>query len=154
MLNFVFLSCKMFNGRFFTGWLLSAMLMYVAFYIFHGLLTNDLLKLSMPKPVFLLVAAFVYLAVGFIMSALFKSVTLKKHIRAPFKRALLIGVSSALFLYAVAFVVGVSFSYQITMLNALVDISWQLAEQNLGAFVVCIANTLFYHEEEAHTNYI
>ena len=145
----------MFNSRFYVGWLLSAILMYTAFYVFHGIITNDLIKLSIPTTVFLSVAGFVYLAVGFIMSALFKSVTLKKNIKTPYKRALLIGISSALFLYAVAFVVGVSFSYQITMLNAMVDISWQLIEQNLGAFVVCLTNTLFYREEEEfHTNYM
>ncbi len=136
------------------GWLLSAALMYIAFYVFHGLLTNDLLKLSIPSTVFLSVAAFVYLMVGFGMSVSFKSTTLKKNIRAPYKRGLLIGVLSALFLYAVAFVVGVSFSYKITMLNAIVDISWQLIEQCIGAFTVTIANTLFYREEEAHTNFM
>ena len=147
----------MFNSRFYTGWLLSAILMYTAFYVFHGMLTNDLIKLSIPTTIFLSVAGFVYLVVGFIMSALFKSVTLKKHIEAPYKRALLIGVSSALFLYAVAFVVGVSFSYQITILNAMVDISWQLIEQNLGAFVICLTNTftLFHREEEEdHFNFM
>jgi hypothetical protein len=145
---------EMFNSRFYIGWLLSATLMYLAFYLFHGILTNDLLKLTIPKTVFLSVAAFVYLMVAFGMSVSFKSTTLKKNIRLPFKRALLIGILSALFLYAVAFVVGVSFSYQITLLNAMVDISWQLIEQCLGAFVVSIANTLFYREEEAHTNFM
>src|ERR1700684_2707176 len=123
----------MFNSRFYIGWLLSATLMYLAFYGFHGLLTNDLLKITIPKTVFLSVAAFVYLMVAFGMSVSFKSTTLKKNIRLPLKRALLIGILSALFLYAVAFVVGVSFSYQVTLLNAMVDIGWQLVEQTLGA---------------------
>ncbi len=136
------------------GWLLSATLMYVAFYVFHGLLTNDLVRLTLPTSVFLSVAAFVYLMVAFGMSVAFKSTTLKKNIRLPFKRALLIGILSALFLYAVAFVVGVSFSYQITPLNAMVDIGWQLIEQCLGAFVVSITNTLFYREEEEHLNFM
>ena len=144
----------MFNGRFYIGWLLSATLMYLAFYIFHGILTNDLLKLTLPKSVFLSVAAFVYLTIAFGMSLLFKSSTLKKNIKQPYKRSLLIGTCAALFLYAVAFVVGVSFSYQVTLLNAIVDIGWQLIEQNLGAVVVTIANTLLYREEETFVNFM
>ncbi len=123
---------EMFNGRFYIGWLLSAALMYLAFYLFHGIITNDLVRLTLPKSVFLSVAGFVYLMVGFGMSVAFKSTTLKKNIKAPFKRSLLIGVLSALFLYAVAFVVGISFSYQITLVNAAFDIGWQLIEQVLG----------------------
>ncbi|MHB8259196.1 MAG: hypothetical protein ACYDCN_14425 [Bacteroidia bacterium] len=144
----------MFNGRFYLGWLLSAMLMYIAFYVFHGLLTNDIVRLTIPTTVFLSVAAVVYLIIALGMSLLFKSTTLKKNIKKPFKRSLLIGKLSALFLYAVAFVVGVSFSYKVTLLNAMVDIGWQLIEQNLGALIVALANTLFYREEEQFTNFM
>lgn len=144
----------MFNGRFYLGWLLSAVLMYVAFYLFHGLLTNDIVRLTIPTTVFLSVAAVVYLIVALGMSVLFKSTTLKKNVKSPFKRSLLIGTSSALFLYAVAFVVGVSFSYKVTLLNAMVDVGWQLIEQNFGALVVTLANTLLYREEEQFINFM
>ena len=65
------------------GWIISAALMYLGFYVFHGVLTNDLLKLTLPKPIFLSVAAFVYLMVAFGMSVAFKSTTLKKNIKNP-----------------------------------------------------------------------
>ena len=139
------------------GWIISAALMYLGFYVFHGVLTNDLLKLTLPKPIFLSVAAFVYLMVAFGMSVAFKSTTLKKNIKNPYQRGLLIGTLAALFLYAVAFVVGVSFSYKVTLVNALVDIIWQTFEQNTGAFIVALTNSLFYREEEeeeVYTNYM
>ena len=145
----------MFTTRFYTGWLLSAILMYVAFYIFHGVLTNDIIKLTLPKTLFFSVAAIVYLVVGFGMSLLFNSTSLKKNIHGPYKRSLLIGILTALFMYGVAFTVGISFSFSVSMLNFLVDICWQLVEQSIGAFFIALANTLFYHEEqEQHVNFM
>ena len=144
----------MFNGRFYFGWLLSAVLMYLAFYLFHGVITNDILKLSIPKTLFLSVAAVVYLIVAFGMSLLFKSTSLKKNIKNPFKRSLLIGILTALFMYGVAFTVGISFSFKVTMLNLLVDVSWQLIEQSIGAFFIALVNTLFYREEDQHVNFM
>lgn len=144
----------MFNNRFYFGWLLSAVLMYLAFYLFHGIITNDIIKLSIPKTLFLSVSAVVYLIVAFGMSLLFKSTTLKKNIKNPFRRSLLIGIITALFMYGVAFTVGISFSFKVTMLNLLVDVSWQLIEQSIGAFFIALVNTLFYREEENHVNFL
>ena len=144
----------MFNSRFYFGWLLSAVLMYSAFYIFHGMLTNDILKLTIPKTLFLSVAAVVYLVVAFGMSLLYKSTSLKKNIKHPYKRSLLIGILTALFMYGVAFTVGISFSFKVTMFNLLVDVSWQLIEQSIGAFFIAVANTFFYREEENHANFL
>jgi len=142
----------MLNTRFYIGWLLSAILMYIAFYLFHGVLTNDLVKLAVPKTLFLSVAAIVYLVVALGMSLVFRSTSLKKSIPGPYKRSLLIGVLTALFMYGVAFTVGISFSFSVTMLNLLVDVGWQLVEQSIGAFFIAVANTLFYHEEQDHSH--
>jgi hypothetical protein len=144
----------MFNSRFYFGWLLSAVLMYLAFYVFHGVITNDILKLSIPKTLFLSVAAVVYLIVAFGMSLLFKSTSLKKNIRNPYKRSLLVGILTALFMYGVAFTVGISFSFNVTMLNLLVDVSWQLIEQSIVAFFISFANIIFYREEDQHANFL
>ena len=144
----------MFNGRFYLGWILSAVFMYIAFYLFHGVITNDILKLSIPKTMFLSVAAVVYLVVAFGMSVVFKSNSLKKSIKNPYRRGLLIGVLTALFMYGVAFTVGISFSFKVTMLNLMVDVGWQLVEQNLGAVCIALANNLFYREEEIHVNFM
>jgi hypothetical protein len=144
----------MFTGRFYLGWLLSAVLMYVAFYIFHGIITNDIIKLTIPKTLFLSVAAVVYLVVAFGMSLLFNSTSLKKNISSPYKRGTLIGILTALFMYGVAFTVGISFSFKVTMFNLMIDVGWQLAEQGIGAFCVAVANTLFHYEEEEHINFM
>ncbi len=145
----------MFSNRFYIGWILSAILMYVAFYIFHGILTNDLLKLAVPKTFFLSIAAVVYLIVAFGMSLLFNSTSLKKNITNPYRRGLVIGVLTALFMYGVAFTVGISFSFQVTMINLMVDVGWQLVEQGIGAFFIVVANTFLIHENaEEHNNYL
>ena len=88
------------------------------------------------------------------MSLLFRSTSLKKSIKNPFKRSLLIGILTALFMYGVAFTVGISFSFKVTLLNLLVDVSWQLIEQSIGAFFIALANTLFYREEDQHANFL
>ena len=145
----------MFNTRFYFGWILSALVMYGAFYLFHGVITNDIIKLTIPKTLFLSVAAVVYLIVAFGMSLLFKSTSLKKNIKKPFNRSLLIGILTALFLYGITLTVGISFSFKITKLTFLVDIGWQLIEQSLGAFFIALVHTLFYHEEEEkHINFL
>ena len=145
---------SMFNSRFFLAWLLSALFMYIAFYLFHGVLTNDLLKSSLPKTFFLSVAAVVYLVVAFGMSLLFKSTSLSKSIKKPYMRGLLIGCVTAFFLYGVAFTIGISFSFKTSMINVAVDVCWQLIEQNIGAFLIVLTHTLFYREEDQHVNFL
>lgn len=140
--------------RFYIGWILSSILMYLAFYSFHGLLTNDFLKLEHTKTFFFITAAVVYLIVSLGMCLVYNSDTAKKIISAPYKRGLAIGTLSALLMYGIAITVGISFSVSRSAINVLVDIIWQLIEQNIGAFIIVVAHTLFYHAEEEHTNFL
>ena len=144
----------MFNRRFYLGWILSAVLMYLAFYSFHGLLTNDFLKLGQAKTFFFSTAAMVYLVIAFGMSLVYKSDTAKKLILAPYKRGWAIGTLSALLMYGVAITVGISFSMDRSALNILVDVVWQIVEQNIGALIIASAHTWFYYYEEEHTNFL
>ncbi|MEO8762115.1 MAG: hypothetical protein ABI448_14565, partial [Bacteroidia bacterium] len=57
-----------------------------------------------------------------------------------------------LFMYGVAFTVGISFSFSVTILNLLVDVGWQLVEEGVGAFTIAFSHTLFYNEEQDHSN--
>ena len=145
----------MFSTRFYTGWLLSAIFMYLAFYTFHGVITNDFLKLNIHKSVFLSVAAVVYLIMALGMSLAFKSETFIKMISKPYKRALLIVFLTALFMYVIAFTVGIFFSSSPSKINILVDVFLQIIEQVIGALFIALALSLFYHYlEEQPANFL
>lgn len=133
---------------FFIGWLLSSLLMYALFYVFHGLVTNDLLKISMPKTVFLSVAGFVYVCLGFGMSVLLDASFFRKEITNVFKRALIAGPVVGVFLYAVALTIGVSFSAHFDMINLMVDVGWQILEQTSGILIIALVKTLAFHPQE------
>src|ERR1700758_1970536 len=112
------------SGRFYVAWMVSAGLMYLLFYIFHGILTNDLLKISLPKTAFLTVAAIVYLILGFGLTVLLDATFFKKEVKSVYTRALIAGPVTAIFMYAVAMTVGISFSAKFTLVNMMVDVGW------------------------------
>ncbi len=136
------------EGKFYVGWIISALLMYLLFYLFHGILTNDLLKISIPRTVFLTVAAFVYLALGFGMSVLIDATFFKKEIKSVYTRAFIVGPLVGIFLYCVALVVGVSFSAKFSVVNMLVDISWQIVEQTVGIVVIAFVKIITFDPNE------
>jgi len=136
------------SARFYVGWLLSAGLMYLLFYLFHGVLTNDILKISIPKTVFLSVAAIVYLILGFGLNMLLEATFFRKEVKSIYTRALIAGPVVAIFLYAVAMIVGVSFSAKFTMVNMLVDVSWQIIEQTVGTVVIAFIKVITFSPDE------
>ncbi len=133
---------------FFVGWIISALLMYVLFYLFHGILTNDLLRISIPRPVFLTVAGIVYLLLAFGMSVLIDASFFKKEIKNTYTRAFIAGPLTGIFLYAVALIVGVSFAAQFTMINMLVDVSWQIFEQTVGIAFIAFVKVITFNPNE------
>ncbi|HXB42204.1 MAG TPA: hypothetical protein VNZ49_16815 [Bacteroidia bacterium] len=136
------------NPRFFVGWLISAALMYVLFYVFHGILTNDLLKISMPKTAFLTVAGIVYLVLAFGMSVLLDATFFKKEIKSTYTRAFIAGPVVGIFLYAVAVTVGISFSAKFTMINMMVDVGWQIVEETLGILLIAFIKIIAFDPNE------
>jgi hypothetical protein len=136
------------SPRFFVGWIISAVLMYILFYVFHGVLTNDLIKISLPKSVFLTVAGFVYILLAFGMSVLLDATFFKKEVKNIYTRAFIAGPVIGIFLYAVALIVGVSFSAKFSMINMLVDVSWQVVEQSVGIIVIAFVKVITFDPNE------
>lgn len=136
------------SGRFYVAWVISAGLMYLLFYVFHGVLTNDILKISLPKTAFLSVAAFVYLLLGFCLNVLLDASFFKKEVKSVYTRALIAGPVTAIFIYALAMIVGISFSAKFTMVNMFVDISWQIVEQLVGTLVIAFIKVITFTPDE------
>lgn len=136
------------SPRFYVGWIISAVLMYILFYVFHGILTNDLLKISLPRTVFLTVAGFVYLLLGFGMNVLIDASFFKKEVKNVYSRALIAGPIVGIFMYAVALIVGVSFSAKFTLINMAVDVCWQVVEQTVGIVAIALVKIITFDPNE------
>lgn len=122
--------------------------MYALFYVFHGILTNDMLKISIPRSVFLTVAGVVYLLLALGMSLLLEASFFKKEVRNIYVRAFIAGPLVGIFLYGVALVVGISFSAKFSLINMLVDIGWQICEQTLGITLIAFVKVLTFDPNE------
>ena len=122
--------------------------MYVLFYVFHGLLTNDLIKISIPKSAFLTLAAVVYLLLAFGMTVLLDAAFFKKEVKNIYTRAAIAGPLTGIFLYAVALIVGVSFSAKFSMINMVVDVGWQVFEQSVGIFIIAFVKIITFDPNE------
>jgi hypothetical protein len=57
----------LYSFRFYVSWIVAAVLMYVAFYFWHGVFLNDLNRISFSKALFLSLAALGYLVISFIL---------------------------------------------------------------------------------------
>jgi len=134
----------MLSKRFLFSWILSAIFMFAISYIWHGLFLNDIKNLKYPMGIFLTSAAFVYLAIGFVLVKLFSSDMVITLIRHFFLRGLVVGAASGLLLYMIALVLGVTFTKSITLTSIIVDVPWQVFEQVVGGIVISTVYALIY----------
>lgn len=136
------------SPAFLIGWIVSALLMYALFYLFHGILTNDMIKISIPRSVFLTIAGVVYLLLALGMSVLLEASFFKREVKSVYVRAFIAGPLTGIFLYSVALIVGISFSAKFTLVHMLVDVGWQVCEQTLGILVIAFVKVLTFDPNE------
>lgn len=126
-----------FSVRFFISWITASVLMYVAFYMWHGIFLNDLNRLSFPKLFFLILAAFVYLVISFIVYSVYEMKFLDKHFtNLILLRGVLSGVIVGFILFSIITVLGISFTKSFSLPHLLMDFSWQIIEQIIGGLVI------------------
>lgn len=130
----------MLNKRFLLSWIFSALVMYSAFYVWHGMLTNDFKKIQFSQSLFLIFSAFAYLAISFSLNKLFELKVFKRNLPYLFTRALITGFLGGFILFVVSTVIGISFTNQMSAKNLIIDLVWQLIEQSLGAMVIAIVH--------------
>ncbi|MEO6883942.1 MAG: hypothetical protein ABI199_07945 [Bacteroidia bacterium] len=126
----------MFTKKFFTAWIVSSVVMFSAFYLWHGVLLNDLSHSPYPKTIFLAVASFVYLIIGFALNSVYESRLMEKFPKKPRLKGLIIGAICGAIIYFMSVVIGVSFNGGMTRVNVLINITWQMAEQALGGISI------------------
>ena len=121
--------------------LLSALVMFLLSWVWHGLALTDLQELKIPKALYFTLAALVYLVIGLGMTL---GIHQAVHIEwVSLKRAfpltsMLIGGAVGFFVYLVIFVLGMSFANS-GMMHVLVDVLWQMVEQGMGGLAVSLA---------------
>src|SRR5262245_40586197 len=92
--------------KFFVSWLLCSVSMFGLSFAWHGIVLNDFIRISYPHDIFLTVAAVVYLGIGLFITVL--TYALKK-IKDSFKYGIAVGAAAGMFIYAIAFILGISF---------------------------------------------
>lgn len=135
--------------RFFVSWILSAVIMFALFYIWHGIFLNDFKRINFPIGWFIAFAACTYLLLGAGIYFFFESSLLKK-IHNVFLRGLVCGVAAGFSFFMVATIVHISLTRHLSMKHLLIDCAWQITEQIVGALVVVLCKG-FIHEPQPET---
>lgn len=140
----------MLNIRFFVAWILGALLMYSAFYLWHGVISTDFYRVQYPKGIFLGLAAVVYLIISFVLYKVFELKFWNKITTNLFVKGALTGAIIGFILFAFTLVIGVGFSGSYSMKILMVDLIWQIIEQSIGGLVVALAHLFIFvpHFEE------
>jgi len=130
--------------KFFLSWLFSSVIMFSLSYAWHGIFLNDLQRLSYPLEFFLTGAILVYLLLGFLLTKIYQFKYPVRIARRPIIRGIISGVLLGVLAYLSALVIGVSFSSELTPLQILFDMGWQVAEQTIGGIAVGIVYIWIY----------
>lgn len=123
------------GARFFTSWILSAVIMFMLFYLWHGVFLNDFKRIQFPLSWFITFAAFTYLIFGAGIYFLFES-QIMKWFDSPWLRGLVCGVVAGFSFFMVATIVNISLTKNLSTSHLLIDCAWQMAEQTVGAMVI------------------
>ncbi|MBK8227061.1 MAG: hypothetical protein IPK70_07780 [Flavobacteriales bacterium] len=130
-------------------WLLSTAVMYGMSYVWHGVVLSDMQDLTVPKWLYLALAAVVYLVLGLGQTiathkaVAYEWISLKKAF--PFM-SMLLSAGIGFFVYLVIFVLGMSFAKH-GMAHVVVDIIWQMFEQSIGGLMVSLGIIYDMHQQ-------
>lgn len=137
------------NIRFFLSWILTSLVMFVLFYLWHGVFLNDLKRIQFPISWFITFAAVTYLVLGAGMYFLFES-RLLKSVKNFLVRGLFCGLTTGLTVFMMATIVNISITKQLSINHLLIDCSWQVIEQMLGAMVVVVLKIVIHEPQVEH----
>ncbi len=132
-----------FGLRFFISWILSAVVMFVLFYLWHGYFLNDFKRIHFPLIWFVTFAACTYLIFGAGIYFLYESQPLKR-IRSFLVRGLFCGIVAGFSLFMISTIVNISLTKHLSMNHLMVDCIWQMAEQTIGAMVVVLFKIIIH----------
>lgn len=132
--------------RFYLSWIISAAVMFMLFYSWHGLFLNDFKRIQFPLSLFVTFAAVTYLIFGAGIYFLFEATVMKK-VKNFFARGVVCGLIAGFSLFMVATIVNISLTKHLSAQHLLIDCIWQMSEQVIGSMVIVLLK-IFIHEPE------
>lgn len=135
--------------RFFLSWIIGAIAMYIAFYVWHGVVLNDFKQIQFPMVWFVLLSAFAYLIISYLLYRVFETKVLAyfdSSLMRGFISAVIVGVS----LFAIMTVLHISFTKNMTTTYLITDFCWQIVEQSIGALFIVIGKQLIFEPDFEH----
>lgn len=138
-----------YSVRFFLSWIFAALAMYGAFYVWHGVVLNDFKQIQFPIVWFVLLSAFAYLIISYILYRVFETKILAYFdniMMRGFISALIVGIS----LFAVMTVLHISFTKNMTTTYLVTDFFWQVVEQSIGAIFIILGKHFIFEPDFEH----
>ena len=135
--------------RFFLSWLLSSLVMFTLFYLWHGVFLNDFKRIQFPLFWFQLFAAFTYLLFGAGLYIMYESQVFRK-IRNLLIRAVVCGLILGFTIFMAASIVNISLTKHLSLQHLMIDCVWQMVEQVLGAMIVVLLKVLIHEPHPEH----
>ena len=135
--------------RFFISWIIAAIAMYGAFYVWHGVVLNDFKQIQFPIIWFVLLSAFAYLIISFILFRVFETrilVFFDSIWMRGFLAAVIVGVS----LFAIMTVLHISFTKNMSTTYLITDFCWQIVEQSIGVVFMVLAKHFIFEPDFEH----
>ncbi len=135
--------------RFYLSWIIGAIAMYVAFYVWHGLILNDFKQIQFPIFWFVILSAFAYLVISYVLYRVFETKILSyfdSNVFRGFLSALIVGVS----LFAIMTVLHISFTKNVTSTYLMTDFFWQIIEQSIGALFIVLGKQFIFEPDLEH----
>lgn len=131
--------------RFFSGWIISGVVMFSLSYLWHGIALNDFERLTYPRTTFLTLSILVYLGISLSLTALLSFIQV--NVRPLFK-GIFLGMALGVFIFLIAFVLGISFNSTPKLAYIALDIAWQVFEQGLGGLACGLVFDYYYMREK------
>jgi hypothetical protein len=135
--------------RFFLSWIVSAVVMFILFYTWHGIFLNDFKRIQFPLSWFVTFAALTYLIFGAGMYMLFEARAMKRF-RNFFVRGIICGIIAGFSLFMIATIVNISLTRHLSVQHLMIDCIWQMTEQVVGAMVVVIFKIAIHEHQAEH----
>ena len=134
----------MFSFRIILSWIVSSIVMYLAFYLWHGFYLNELSTLDYPKSLFYFFSALTYLGISFLIIRLYDFKLFKKYIPNLFTRGLASGIVVGILVFLISHVTGVGIGKSVTFQHLILDATWQCTEQCVGGILVALGNFFIF----------
>lgn len=132
--------------RFAISVLVSAFLMIILSFFWHGIILNDFKNINYNFILFVVLAVVVYIVIALALNFVIYYIKVGENI---FVKPLLAGAAFGFFIYLVVFVMGLSYHVR-GIEHIVIDFSWQMVEQAMGALAVAFCYRVYHRMDTVH----